>query len=75
MVYRSTLEYGTQNAIKILTGECGQMEHEFKAEVEVLSRAQHKNLVSLQGYFKYGNDRLLIYSYMENVSLVYSMSL
>lgn len=69
LVYRATLADGTKIAIKRLTGECGQMEREFKAEVEALSRAQHKNLVSLQGYCKYGNDRLLIYSYMENASL------
>ncbi|KAJ6383978.1 hypothetical protein OIU78_027308, partial [Salix suchowensis] len=47
------------------------MEREFQAEVEALSRAQHKNLVSLQGYCRHGNDRLLIYSYMENGSLDY----
>ncbi|KAG5254968.1 phytosylfokine-alpha receptor [Salix suchowensis] len=54
-----------------LSGDCGQMEREFQAEVEALSRAQHKNLVSLQGYCRHGNDRLLIYSYMENGSLDY----
>ena len=47
------------------------MEREFQAEVEALSRAQHPNLVLLQGYCKYKNDRLLIYSYMENSSLDY----
>ncbi|KAL0282650.1 UNVERIFIED_CONTAM: Phytosulfokine receptor 2 [Sesamum angustifolium] len=62
---------GTKAAIKRLSGDCGQMEREFQAEVEALSRAQHKNLVSLQGYCRYGNDRLLIYSYMENGSLDY----
>eukprot|EP01018_Ginkgo_biloba_P026245 Gb_39447 [translate_table: standard] len=71
LVYRATLVDGTKFAIKRLTGDGGQMEREFKAEVEALSRAQHKNLVSLQGYCRYGNDRLLIYSYMENGSLDY----
>ncbi|CAL9756211.1 unnamed protein product [Musa acuminata subsp. burmannicoides] len=47
------------------------MEREFQAEVETLSRAQHRNLVLLQGYCKFGSDRLLIYSYMENGSLDY----
>lgn len=47
------------------------MEREFQAEVEALSRAQHKNLVSLQGYCQHGTERLLIYSYMENGSLDY----
>ncbi|CAI0441091.1 unnamed protein product [Linum tenue] len=58
-------------AIKKLSGDCGQIEREFQAEVEALSRAQHQNLVSLQGYCLHGNDRLLVYSYMENGSLDY----
>lgn len=71
LVYKASLPNGSKAAIKRLTGDCGQMEREFQAEVEALSRAQHKNLVSLQGYCKHGNDRLLIYSYMENGSLDY----
>ncbi|KAH7295220.1 hypothetical protein KP509_27G037600 [Ceratopteris richardii] len=71
LVYRADLEDGTKLAIKKLTGECGQMEREFKAEVEALSKAQHKNLVPLQGFFQIGQDKLLIYTFMENGSLDY----
>ncbi|KAL5730431.1 Phytosulfokine receptor 2 [Ranunculus cassubicifolius] len=71
LVYKASLPNGTKAAIKRLSGDCGQMEREFRAEVEALSRAQHQNLVPLQGYCKHGNDRLLIYSYMENGSLDY----
>lgn len=71
LVYKADLPNGKKAAIKRLSGDCGQMEREFQAEVEALSRAQHKNLVSLQGYCRHGNDRLLIYSYMENGSLDY----
>ncbi|KAJ4726342.1 Receptor kinase [Melia azedarach] len=71
LVYKANLPNGTKAAIKRLSGDCGQMEREFQAEVEALSRAQHKNLVSLQGYCRHGSDRLLIYSYMENGSLDY----
>lgn len=71
LVYKATMADGTKVAIKKLTGDCLQMDREFRAEVEALSRAQHKNLVSLQGYCIHGNDRLLIYSYMENGSLDY----
>ncbi|XVE50204.1 hypothetical protein DITRI_Ditri01bG0143100 [Diplodiscus trichospermus] len=71
LVYKAYLPDGTKAAVKRLSGDCGQMEREFRAEVEALSRAQHKNLVSLQGYCKHGSDRLLIYSYMENGSLDY----
>ncbi|XP_077250343.1 phytosylfokine-alpha receptor 2 [Tasmannia lanceolata] len=71
LVYKAHLPDGTKAAIKRLSGDCGQMEREFHAEVEALSRAQHKNLVALQGYCTHGSDRLLIYSYMENGSLDY----
>uniref|UniRef100_A0A2N9J0N5 non-specific serine/threonine protein kinase n=1 Tax=Fagus sylvatica TaxID=28930 RepID=A0A2N9J0N5_FAGSY len=71
LVYRATLPDGMKVAIKRLSGDCGQMDREFRAEVEALSRAQHPNLVHLQGYCMHKNDRLLIYSYMENSSLDY----
>ncbi|XP_058182724.1 phytosulfokine receptor 1 [Rhododendron vialii] len=71
LVYRATLPDSRKVAIKRLCGEYGQMEREFQAEVEALSRAQHTNLVLLQGYCTYKNDRLLIYSFMENGSLDY----
>lgn len=72
MVYKATLPDGKEVAIKRLSGDCnGQMEREFQAEVEALSRAQHPNLVLLEGYSMYKNDRLLIYSFMENSSLDY----
>ncbi|KAF3325432.1 phytosulfokine receptor 2 [Carex littledalei] len=71
LVYKAYLHDGSKVAVKRLSGDCGQMEREFRAEIETLSRAQHPNLVSLKGYCKYGSDRLLIYSYMENGSLDY----
>ncbi|XP_076947884.1 phytosulfokine receptor 2-like [Bidens hawaiensis] len=71
LVYKANLQNGSKAAIKKLSSDCGEMEREFHAEVEALSKAQHKNLVSLKGYCKHGHDRLLIYSYMENGSLDY----
>ncbi|CAI0441095.1 unnamed protein product [Linum tenue] len=71
LVYKANFPNGKKAAIKKLSGDCGQIEREFQAEVEALSRAQHQNLVSLQGYCLHGNDRLLVYSYMENGSLDY----
>lgn len=71
LVYRAILPDGRKVAIKRLSGEYFQIEREFQAEIETLSRAQHPNLVLLQGYCKYKNDRLLIYTYMENGSLDY----
>ncbi|GER53436.1 leucine-rich repeat receptor-like protein kinase [Striga asiatica] len=71
LVYRADLPGGGRAAVKRLSGDCGQMEREFRAEVEALSRCRHANLVALQGYCLRGPDRLLIYSYMENGSLDY----
>ncbi|KAJ6726107.1 RECEPTOR-LIKE PROTEIN 55 [Salix purpurea] len=45
LVYRATLPDGRKLAIKRLSGDCGQMDREFHAEVEALSRAQHPNLM------------------------------
>jgi Leucine-rich repeat (LRR) protein len=69
MVYRATLPDGREAAVKRLSGEFWQVEREFRAEVETLSRVRHRNLVPLQGYCRAGKDRLLIYPYMENGSL------
>nr|CAB3448573.1 unnamed protein product [Digitaria exilis] len=69
MVYRATLPDGRDAAVKRLSGDLWQMEREFMAEVETLSRVRHRNLVPLQGYCRAGKDRLLIYPFMENGSL------
>ncbi|KAF7082468.1 hypothetical protein CFC21_086337 [Triticum aestivum] len=70
MVYRATLAEGRDVAVKRLSGDFHQMEREFRAEVEALSRVRHRNLVALRGYCRLGKDvRLLIYPYMENGSL------
>ncbi|KAI3889175.1 hypothetical protein MKX03_024629 [Papaver bracteatum] len=71
LVYKAVLPDGRKVAIKRLSGDCGEMDREFQAEVEALSRAQHDNLVLLQGFCKCKTDKLLIYSYMENGSLDY----
>ncbi|KAK2998335.1 hypothetical protein RJ639_024516, partial [Escallonia herrerae] len=71
LVYKATLANGTKVAVKKLSGDMGLMEREFEAEVKALSTAQHRNLVSLQGYCVHDGFRLLIYSYMENGSLDY----
>ncbi|CAN6242763.1 unnamed protein product [Urochloa humidicola] len=69
MVYRATLPGGRDAAVKRLSGDLWQVEREFRAEIETLSRVRHRNLVPLQGYCRPGNDRLLIYPYMVNGSL------
>lgn len=71
LVFKATLPDGRNVAIKRLSGDTGQVDREFQAEVETLSRAQHPNLVLLQGYCQHKNDKFLIYSFMENGSIDY----
>lgn len=43
---------------------------EFTVEVEILARVRHKNLQSLRGYCAEGQERLIIYDFMPNMSLL-----
>lgn len=44
-------------------------EHEFRVEVDILSRLDHPNLVSLIGYCADGKHRFLVYEYMQKGNL------
>ena len=44
-------------------------EREFRVEVDILSRLEHPNLVSLIGYCADGKHRFLVYEYMQNGNL------
>ncbi|KAJ6339263.1 hypothetical protein OIU77_007260 [Salix suchowensis] len=45
-------------------------EMEFAVEVEILGRVRHKNLLSLRGFYAGGDERLIVYDYMPNHSLI-----
>lgn len=44
-------------------------EREFRVEVDLLSRLDHPNLVTLIGYCADGKERFLVYEYMPNGNL------
>ncbi|KAG5250055.1 G-type lectin S-receptor serine/threonine-protein kinase [Salix suchowensis] len=56
-------------AVKRLEKMAGEGETEFKTEVKVIGRTNHKNLVQLVGFCNEGQHRLLVYEYMSNGSL------
>ncbi|KAL5229649.1 hypothetical protein ABZP36_028425 [Zizania latifolia] len=72
-VYRGTLRGGQEVAIKKLRPGSGQGDREFHAEVEIISRVHHRNLVSLVGYCIYGDQRLLVYEYVTNKTLEFHL--
>ncbi|KAK9099312.1 hypothetical protein Syun_026357 [Stephania yunnanensis] len=68
-VYRGDLDDGTKVAIKVLKRDDHQGGREFMAEVEMLSRLHHRNLVKLIGICIEGHARCLVYELIPNSSL------
>ncbi|XP_050234399.1 serine/threonine-protein kinase BRI1-like 2 [Mercurialis annua] len=68
-VFKATLKDGSSVAIKKLIRLSCQGDREFMAEMETLGKIKHRNLVPLLGYCKIGEERLLVYEFMEYGSL------
>ncbi|XP_043704524.1 receptor-like serine/threonine-protein kinase ALE2 isoform X8 [Telopea speciosissima] len=68
-VYKGILDDGINVAVKVLKRDDQQGGREFLAEVEMLSRLHHRNLVKLIGICTEDNIRCLVYELIPNGSV------
>ncbi|KDP31587.1 hypothetical protein JCGZ_14812 [Jatropha curcas] len=75
IIYKGILSDQRVAAVKQLINEASdQGEAEFWAEVSIIGKLNHMNLIEIWGYCAEGKHRLLVYKYMENGPLAENLS-